>query len=26
MNVNAVVGMALYLGHLTLPDTIPVSK
>jgi phosphoribosylformimino-5-aminoimidazole carboxamide ribotide isomerase len=26
MNVDAVVGMALYLGHLTLPDTIPVSK
>jgi phosphoribosylformimino-5-aminoimidazole carboxamide ribotide isomerase len=26
MKVDAVVGMALYLGHLTLPDTIPVSK
>jgi len=26
MGVDAVVGMALYLGRLTLPDTIPVSK
>lgn len=26
MKVDAVVGMALYLGHLTIPDTIPVSK
>jgi phosphoribosylformimino-5-aminoimidazole carboxamide ribotide isomerase len=26
MGVDAVVGMALYLGKLTLPDTIPVSK
>jgi len=26
MNVDAVVGMALYLGHLTLPDTIPVQS
>lgn len=26
MKVDAVVGMALYLGRLTLPDTIPVSK
>jgi phosphoribosylformimino-5-aminoimidazole carboxamide ribotide isomerase len=26
MKVDAVVGMALYLGHLTLPDTIPASK
>jgi len=26
MGVDAVVGMALYLGRLQLPDTIPVSK
>jgi phosphoribosylformimino-5-aminoimidazole carboxamide ribotide isomerase len=26
MKVDAVVGMALYLGRLTLPDTIPISK
>ncbi len=26
MGVDAVVGMALYLGRLTLPDTIPISK
>jgi phosphoribosylformimino-5-aminoimidazole carboxamide ribotide isomerase len=26
MGVDAVVGMALYLGKLTLPDTIPLSK
>ncbi len=26
MGVDAVVGMALYLGRLTLPDSIPVSK
>ena len=26
MGVDAVVGMALYLGRLTLPDTIPVAK
>lgn len=26
MGVDAVVGMALYLGRLPLPDTIPVSK
>jgi phosphoribosylformimino-5-aminoimidazole carboxamide ribotide isomerase len=26
MNVDAVVGMALYLGRLALPDTISVSK
>ena len=26
MGVDAVVGMALYLGRLSLPDTIPVSK
>jgi phosphoribosylformimino-5-aminoimidazole carboxamide ribotide isomerase len=26
MKVDAVVGMALYLGRLTLPDTIPVSE
>ncbi len=26
MGVDAVVGMALYLGTLKLPDTIPVSK
>jgi phosphoribosylformimino-5-aminoimidazole carboxamide ribotide isomerase len=26
MHVDAVVGMALYLGHLTLPATIPISK
>jgi phosphoribosylformimino-5-aminoimidazole carboxamide ribotide isomerase len=26
MGVDAVVGMALYLGRLKLPDTIPVSK
>jgi phosphoribosylformimino-5-aminoimidazole carboxamide ribotide isomerase len=26
MNVDAVVGMALYLGRLKLPDSIPVSK
>ena len=26
MKVDAVVGMALYLGRLTLPDTIPVSN
>ena len=26
MKVDAVVGMALYLGRLTLPDTIPLSK
>ncbi len=26
MNVDAVVGMALYLGRLSLPDTISVSK
>jgi phosphoribosylformimino-5-aminoimidazole carboxamide ribotide isomerase len=26
MGVDAVVGMALYLGKLTLPDTIPISK
>lgn len=26
IGVDAVVGMALYLGKLTLPDTIPVSK
>jgi len=26
MKIDAVVGMALYLGRLTLPDTIPVSK
>ena len=26
MGVDAVVGMALYLGRLTLPDSIPISK
>ena len=26
MGVDAVVGMALYLGRISLPDTIPVSK
>jgi phosphoribosylformimino-5-aminoimidazole carboxamide ribotide isomerase len=26
MGVDAVVGMALYLGRIQLPDTIPVSK
>jgi len=26
MGIDAVVGMALYLGKLTLPDTIPLSK
>jgi phosphoribosylformimino-5-aminoimidazole carboxamide ribotide isomerase len=26
MGVDAVVGMALYLGRLTLPDIIPISK
>jgi len=26
MGVDAVVGMAVYLGRLTLPDTIPISK
>lgn len=26
MGIDAVVGMALYLGKLTLPDNIPVSK
>ncbi|PYV50173.1 MAG: hypothetical protein DMG92_08770, partial [Acidobacteria bacterium] len=26
MGVDAVVGMALYSGRLTLPDTIPISK
>ena len=26
MGVDAVVGMALYLGKLKLPDTIPVAK
>jgi phosphoribosylformimino-5-aminoimidazole carboxamide ribonucleotide (ProFAR) isomerase len=26
MRVDAVVGMALYLGRLTLPDIIPISK
>lgn len=26
MEVDAVVGMALYSGRLTLPDTIPISK
>jgi hypothetical protein len=26
MGVDAVVGMALYLGRLKLPDNIPISK
>jgi len=26
MGVDAVVGMALYLGRLSLPDSIPLSK
>jgi len=26
MGVDAVVGMALYFGRLTLPDIIPISK
>jgi phosphoribosylformimino-5-aminoimidazole carboxamide ribotide isomerase len=26
LGIDAVVGMALYSGRLTLPDTIPISK